>query len=328
MDIRKILLATLLFASTTQAQNYFSTHGDMCEGTDVYTCPNNINSVRNLQIALNRDSNMSANLRADGEWGEMTKKAVIAFQEKYNLSHTDGWVGKESKEKLDQISLNQTFPEDIVITNIASKATKKKDIKVASKDRTDKSVNNSVICNSYNSYEAFKKSTNLRRSFKIFQDKKLLSRANSRNTKIKVNISEQRVKLYVDGKVALCSPCTTGAKRKFEPNTKIYRDKHTPAGSYKITEKIADKRSSIFGKFYKGNKVVYKGDRRKYRGTGRYEGASLKNWMRLTSSGIGLHASQYIKRDPGTNGCIRLPYKVSKTIFKNVKAGTVVSIVN
>ncbi|MFT7879550.1 MAG: L,D-transpeptidase family protein [Sulfurimonas sp.] len=50
--------------------------------------------------------------------------------------------------------------------------------------------------------------------------------------------------------------------------------------------------------------------------------------MRLTSSGIGLHASKYIKRYPGTNGCIRLPYRVSKTIFKSVRPGTQVSVVN
>jgi lipoprotein-anchoring transpeptidase ErfK/SrfK len=110
----------------------------------------------------------------------------------------------------------------------------------------------------------------------------------------------------------------------------VIRDKRTPKGTFRIKEKIADKRSTIFGKFYRGKRMVYKGDRRKYRGSKKahYVGASLKNWMRLTNSGIGLHASKYVKRYPGTNGCIRLPYKVSKTIFKNVRKGTKVSIVN
>jgi lipoprotein-anchoring transpeptidase ErfK/SrfK len=144
-----------------------------------------------------------------------------------------------------------------------------------------------------------------------------------------VDVSEQRIRLYVDGKVALCSPCTTGAKRKLEPNTGVIRDKRTPKGTFKITEKISDKRSTIFGKFYRNGKMVYKGDRRKYRGPkAKYKGASLKNWMRLTSSGIGLHASKYVKRHPGTNGCIRLPFKVAHTIFSKVKTGTKVSIVN
>jgi len=188
-------------------------------------------------------------------------------------------------------------------------------------------ANNKIFKN----YNKFKKNTNLRKSYKIFQDKKLLSKATKYNTKLKIDISEQRVRLYVDNKVAIDSPCTTGAKRKFEPNTKIYRDKRTPKGTFKITEKISDKRSTIFGKYYHKGKVIYKGDKRKYKGNKKglqYKGASLKNWMRLTSSGIGLHASKYIKRHPGTNGCIRLPYKISQTIFKSVRKGTEVSIVN
>jgi len=179
-------------------------------------------------------------------------------------------------------------------------------------------------------YAEFKQRTNLRKSYKVFKDKELLAQSTPQNTQLKVDVSQQRVKLYVDDKVALSSPCTTGAKRKFEPNTKIYRDKRTPMGSFKITEKIHNKRSTIFGDYYRGKKRVYHGDRRKFRGckTGlRYEGASLKNWMRLTSSGVGLHASKYVKRYPGTNGCIRLPYGVSKTIFKHVRKGTRVSVV-
>ena len=180
-------------------------------------------------------------------------------------------------------------------------------------------------------YAEFKQKTNLRKSYKVFKNKELLAQSTAENTQLKIDVSEQRVKLYVDDKVALSSPCTTGAKHKFEPNTKIYRDKRTPMGTFKITEKISDKRSTIFGNYYRGKKRVYHGDKRKFRGckTGlRYEGASLKNWMRLTSSGVGLHASKYVKRYPGTNGCIRLPYGVSKTIFKHVRKGTKVSVVN
>jgi len=181
----------------------------------------------------------------------------------------------------------------------------------------------------YTSYSEFKKNTNLKKSFSVYKDKALLARATGKNTKLKIDISEQRVRLYVDGKVALCSPCTTGAKRKLEPNTGIIRDQSTPKGTFKITEKISDKRSTIFGKMYHGKKLVYKGDRRKYKGKkAKYVGASLKNWMRLTSGGIGLHASKYVKRYACSNGCIRLPLAVSETIFKNVRKGTTVSIVN
>lgn len=293
-----------MLTTLVSAKSYFKHHGDMCDNIEKkQQCSNDFNTVRNLQIALNRDKNLKANLKTDGRWGEKTKQAVIKFQKHYRLAHTDGWVGKETKVQLDKISTKIKFPKDKQVKH--------------------------VKLMKYNTYTDFRKNTNLRKSFNIYEDKKLLSQANGKNTKLKVDISEQRVRLYVDDKVALCSPCTTGAKRKLEPNTGAIRNKSTPKGTFKIKEKIVDKRSTIFGKMYKGNKLVYKGDRRKYKGgKAKYVGASLKNWMRLTSGGIGLHASKYVKRYPGSNGCIRLPYKVSKTIFKNVRKGTPVSIVN
>ncbi len=307
MNFSKILLSALMLMSVANAKGYFVSHDDVCEGIETYQCSNDYNTIRNLQITLNRNKKIDVKLKADGKWGDNTKKAIIAFQEQYNLEPADGWVGKETKEKLDKVSRNIKFPKNKQVENIA------------------------LMKNSYGSYAAFRKSVNLRKSFKVFKDKKLLSKANGRNTKLKIDISEQRLRLYVNGKVALCSPCTTGAKRKFEPNTKIYRDKRTPKGTFKITEKIADKRSTIFGDYYRGSKRVYHGDKRKFRGSKRglrYKGASLQNWMRLTSSGVGLHASKYVKRHPGTNGCIRLPFKVAKTVFKKVRKGTKVSIVN
>lgn len=288
-----------------QAKGYFSKHNDMCDGTRLYQCENDYNSVRNLQIVLNKEKklHLKQKLKVDGKWGEHTKEAVIAFQKKYHLAHADGWVGKHTKAVLDRVSRKMKFPKD-------------KKVKKSKK-----------VLKHYATYSAFKKHVNLKKSFAVFTDKKLLAKANGRNTKLKVDISDQRIVLLVNGKVALSSPCTTGAKHKLEPNTKIYRNQSTPKGYFKIIEKIADKRSTIFGDMYRGNKRVYHGDRRKYRGkSARYVGASLKNWMRLTSSGIGLHASKYVKRYAGSNGCIRLPYGVSKTIFKKVRKGTPVII--
>jgi len=306
MHITKLLFTTLMLFSMLNAKSYFKSHDDMCDGTRTVQCLNDFNTVRNLQIALNRDKKLHISLNEDGKWGDKTKEAVISFQKKYKLSHTDGWVGKETKTKLDKISRKIKFPKDKKVKHVSLMKHQK-----------------------YTSYSEFKKNINLKKSFAIYQDKKLLACANGKNTKLKIDISQQRVRLYVDGKVALCSPCTTGAKRKLEPNTGIIRNQSTPKGTFKIREKIADKRSTIFGDIYRGKKKVYHGDRRKYKGkSGKYVGASLKNWMRLTSGGIGLHASKYVKRYPGSNGCIRLPYKVSKTIFKNVRKGTVVSITN
>ena len=303
----KILLGTLTLISITHARDYFVNHDDICEKTPTHECTNDYMTVRNLQIALNRDKDLHVSLKEDGKWGEETKKAVVAFQKKYKLFPVDGWVGKSTKIKLDKIARKIKFPKDKQVKNVALM-------------KTDEN---------YTCYSSFKKCVNLRKSYKVFKDNKLLAQANGKNTHLKIDVSEQRVKLLVHGKVALSAPCTTGAKHKLEPNTKTYRDKHTPLGTYRIMEKIAAKKSTIFGDMYRNGKRVYHGDRRKYRGPkAKYVGHTMHHWMRLTSGGIGLHASKYVKRYPGSNGCIRLQPKVAKVIFSKVKRGTKVSVVN
>ena len=299
MKLSKILLTTLMLFSFSHAKHSFKKYNDMCEQIDSQDCMNNRDEVRNLQIALNADQNLNFDLKTDGQWGEKTKIAVQKFQEHYKLIPAAGYVGTKTKKQLDEVSKDVHFPV-VKITRPTS-----------------------------NCYADFKKNTNLRKSFKVFQDKKLLRKANGKNTVVKIDVSEQRVKLLVSGKIALSAPCTTGAKRKFEPNTKTYRDKHTPLGSFKIMEKIAAKKSTIFGEMFRHGKKVYHGDRRKYRGPkAKYVGHTMHHWMRLTNGGIGMHASKYIKRHPGSNGCVRLPFKVAKTIFSKIKPGTKVMVVN
>lgn len=282
--------------------DYFSRHDDMCEAREEHRCTNDYNAVRNLQIALNNDKALDINLTVDGKWGEATKEAVIVYQKNYHLQPLDGWVGKEVKKSLDKTSAGIVFPKEKIVEARAS---------------------------SFKDFKSFKKAINLRKSFEIFKSSKLLRQSTRNNTKIKINVATQRLSLLVNGKVALSSPCTTGAKRKFEPNSKTYRDKHTPKGNFRVLEKIRDKRSNIFGNYYRNGKRVYHGDKRKYRGSRvgvRYVGASLKYWMRLTGGGIGMHESKYIKRHPGTNGCIRLPHRVAKIVFSKVSVGTRVHI--
>lgn len=176
------------------------------------------------------------------------------------------------------------------------------------------------------SYTEFKNKYSAK-SFKVYENKALLSKANPQNTQIKINIKEQRIKLLVDGKIAIDSPATTGMRYKKDKRTGKVSDKRTPRGTFKIKEKIADKRSSIFGKLYRGNKMVFRGDKRKYKGHyTKYVGASLKHWMRLTNGGIGIHGSKYIHRVPHSNGCIRVPYHVVQKIFKKVGTNTKVTV--
>ncbi len=296
------LVVFLVLVSSLFSKGYFYSKPDICSSDVSKTCTQNPLVIKKLQNTLNHDKKLHLKLKADGKLGKKTVEAIKKFQKLHHLKKVDGWVGRGTKIALDRVY----------------------------KKLKHKKVINSRSIAKIRSYRDFSRRVNFRRSYAVYKNRRLLRRANRRNTRLKVDVSSQRVWLYVNGRVALCSPCTTGARRKFEPNTRIYRDKHTPYGTFRIREKIANKRSTIFGNYYRGRKLVYHGDRRKFRGSKRglrFVGASLKNWMRLTSGGIGLHASKYIKRYPGTNGCIRLPYHVAKLIFRKVKRGTKVSIV-
>ena len=343
MNFLKVVTTTCVTLSFTQAASFSSLH-DICETTKTQSCPNSKKEIILLQKFLNYGKEKKLNIT--GKYDKATKNAVIAFQKEHNIPAT-GYVGTMTKNELDKTLKNLLSKlkskksavakkEPKIKVKIAKKDTKAKKTVALKKVNAKKAVKKTaqikkVDIQKISSYEAFKRSVNLRKSFAVFKDYKLLSKVNRAKTVLKVDVSEQRVKLVVNGKVALSAPCTTGSKHKLEPNTRTYRDKRTPLGTFKIIEKIATKRSTIFGNIYRNGKLIYHGDRRKYKGSWKgvkFVGAPLYNWMRLTSSGIGLHASSHVKRYPGSNGCIRLPKNVANLLFSKLKKGTVVKVVN
>lgn len=167
-------------------------------------------------------------------------------------------------------------------------------------------------------YTSFTKKSNYPKTRQIYQDKKLLAKATKENTHITIHLSKQRASLLVNNQVALDTPCCTGKAGK-----------RTPKGHFKITSKIRNKRSNIFGSLYYKGRKVFGGDRRKYHGRyTKYVGASLPYWMRITDDGIGMHYSAYVHRHPGSNGCIRLPRTAASTFFSKTKVGTPVLIIS
>jgi lipoprotein-anchoring transpeptidase ErfK/SrfK len=296
----------------------FARSGDICEEAEGQECPNEFETVRNFQIVMNFDRNMSVELDMDGLWGKNTMAAATKMQKVYSMVQVDGWIGKGSKRRLDKLAEGLLFPQ---VPKMYRQVTRGK---IATR-RRHVGASRHVRAGSYG---AFKRRRGYPKSFAVYRNDKLLKKASRSRTKIVIDKSQQRIKLYVGSEVAIDSPCTTGARRKLEPNTRRVYNKSTPSGNFRITEKIADKRSTIFGKLYRNGKMVWRGDRRKYKGPkAKYVGASLRNWMRLTSSGIGIHGSKYVKRYPATNGCIRVPYNVVNKIFRYAKKGTPVKIV-
>ena len=167
-------------------------------------------------------------------------------------------------------------------------------------------------------YVAFKTRSDYQRTSEVYRNGALLAKARRRATErsIRVDLSDQRAQLLVEGRVALDTPVCTGKAGK-----------RTPTGTYPIKEKIRSKRSTIFGSLYRRGHKVFRGDRRRFRGRyDRFVGSSLPYWMRLTNTGVGLHASDYVHRYPKSNGCVRVPPEAIATMFAVVKEGTPVVI--
>jgi lipoprotein-anchoring transpeptidase ErfK/SrfK len=168
-------------------------------------------------------------------------------------------------------------------------------------------------------HDSFKSRSDYRSTMKVYKNASAYAAANSSNTKIRVDLSDQRAQLVVgpEETVAIDTPVCTGRAGK-----------RTPTGSFPITEMIVNKRSTIFGTTYYRGKRVHGGDRRKYRGPrDKYVGASLPYWLRMTGDGIGMHGSGSVHRSPGSSGCVRTPHDVIPKIYAKVKKGTPVVVV-
>jgi len=118
----------------------------------------------------------------------------------------------------------------------------------------------------------------------------ILSRSNSRNTRVVIDVADQRGYLLVDGKVAIDTPVSTARPGKW-----------TPRGSFNISQKVrTGKISTIYG-------------------------VEMPNWMRLSGSAYGMHAG-HLPGYPASAGCIRMPRSAAQMIFDNTTYGTRVNI--
>lgn len=137
--------------------------------------------------------------------------------------------------------------------------------------------------------------------------------------KVKIDLGEQRATYTRGGREIGWSFVATG------------KEGHgTPAGTFRITEKIVDKYSNRYGWIEdewgnvtngaaRYNSPVPPGER--------YMPAPMPYWMRLTSYGIGMHAGVIPKPgETASHGCIRLPEEIAPLVFGAVKVGTPVTI--
>lgn len=123
------------------------------------------------------------------------------------------------------------------------------------------------------------------------------------DTYIEINLTEQRLYYYVDGKIEIESPLVSGM---------MTADRYTPAGVYFLTYKQEDK--------------VLRG-RKRADGSYSYE-SPVDYWMPF-NGGIGLHDAQWrgsfggtIYKYSGSHGCINLPLSKAKQIYKRIDKET------
>jgi lipoprotein-anchoring transpeptidase ErfK/SrfK len=152
---------------------------------------------------------------------------------------------------------------------------------------------------------------------KVFRD--VEAELTPENARVFVNLSTQRALLMAGDRVFVDTPISSGKRAGM-----------TPTGSFTISEKDPDHRSSIYGDFVdRSGRVVRSGISLKVdsapSGT-HYRGSPMRWFMRLTNSGVGMHTG-ILPGYPASHGCIRLPEEMARLIYSKVRIGTPVAIV-
>lgn len=169
-------------------------------------------------------------------------------------------------------------------------------------------------------YEHFIAESTYPKTSKWWKNEEVLARTNSGNSHIVISLSKQRGYLMKGSDMAIDYPICSGT-----------RSHPTPKGVFPITEKVVDKRSNKYGRIYDAEGQVVNSDADITQDPvpegGRFEGASMRNWMRLTNDGVGHHIGP-VKRYPASHACIRGPASIMPTVYSKVKIGTKIHIVD
>lgn len=170
------------------------------------------------------------------------------------------------------------------------------------------------------SYEYFITHNTYPATMEIYRDKALLAKA-SRRSPIYISLSQQRGRLYVDGKVAADWPVSTGVGGH-----------ETPAGSFTIQEKKKVYSSRSYGNIKNANGKIVKYNADAARDAvpegGQWVGAPMPNWMRLTWDGVGMHTGKVRAGRRLSHGCIRTPGSMASQLFDITGIGTPVKIIH
>jgi hypothetical protein len=167
-------------------------------------------------------------------------------------------------------------------------------------------------------YEHFKAEPTYPKTHSVWKNEELLSRTNASNSHIKIDLATQRGFLMNGEDVVIDYPICSGVKSR-----------PTPTGTFYILEKIVDKSSNRYGKILDATGDVVNSDADALQDPipegGKFQGAPMRYWMRLTNDGVGHHIGP-IRRYPASHACVRGPSGTIPTVYSKVKEGTRVVI--
>jgi len=140
-------------------------------------------------------------------------------------------------------------------------------------------------------------------------------------SRIEIDVDEQKA-VFFDGNDPIGWTMVASGVRFFA----------TPRGRFTISEKVELKRSNLYGTIYdsQGKLKIVNAKRGIHRipPGGRFEGAKMPYFMRLTEGGVGMHGGPIPNPgDPASHGCIRLPHPLAAILYEHVRIGTPVRIV-
>jgi hypothetical protein len=167
-------------------------------------------------------------------------------------------------------------------------------------------------------YEHFKAEPTYPKTNDVWKNRELLSLTNPENSHIKIDLATQRGMLMNGDEVVIDYPICSGIKSR-----------PTPTGTFYILEKIVDKFSNRYGRIYDAEGECVNSDADAMKDPipegGKFQGASMRYWMRLTNDGVGHHIGP-VRRYPASHACVRGPSSTIPIVYEKVKPGTMVII--
>lgn len=272
---------------------------DILTGTTTLKYGSNGSQVKILQNMLNKTTH--CNLEADGDFEYKTEWCVKKYQEENNLS-VDGKVGPATRSNLNKnyTTLNNNI-ESIIITQVSNNFLNvREDATTSSKDLGD------VYTGEVYKIHNVKTNSSGTKWYKIEYETGKYGYISSNYTSkdfIKLDISDQNLKLYRNGKELLNVPVVTGNKSKGH---------NTPIGIYSIGNKLGP---DNYGKRIHLSK---------------YD-AYVDYWMPFIGGSYGFHdadwrsAKQLTNKNTyltnGSHGCVNMFTDDAKYLYENIKNG-------